>query len=75
MAASASAGFAAGDGRSSLSRRSGALDTVEGSVWSVERQGRVDFIVKYVRPAKVDGSFLPELNGGEACWNWQPATK
>lgn len=62
----------------------GALDRVEGAVWRVERnvlvdpgkggerRRAVDFIVKYVRPDKVDGCFLPELSGGEAVWNWVP---
>lgn len=41
----------------------GALDPVEGAVWQVERQQRlcgdiwweVDFLVKFVRPAKLNG--------------------
>ncbi len=56
----------------------GALDPVEGAVWRVERNalvnpGRsgercpvVDFLAKYVRPDKIDGCYLPELNGGHA---------
>lgn len=52
----------------------GALDPVEGAVWRVERDGRVDFLVKYVRPDKVDGCYLPEISGGEAYWNWKPET-
>ena len=60
----------------------GALDPVEGAVWRVERHelvhpGRggerrpvVDFLAKYVRPDKVDGCYLPEINGGQAHWNW-----
>ena len=47
----------------------GALDAVEGAVWRVERDGRVDFLVKYVRSDKVDGKFLPEVSGEEAVWN------
>jgi hypothetical protein len=50
----------------------GAIDPVEGAVWRVERRGGVDFLGKYVRPEKVDGCFLPENNGGETIWNWQP---
>jgi RNA ligase len=62
----------------------GALDTVEGAVWRVERNelidpGRggdrrwvVDFLVKYVRPDKVDGCYLPGINGNtEMLWNAQ----
>lgn len=43
----------------------GALEPVEGAVWRVERQGKVDFLVKYVRQSKVDGKYLQEdiLNG------------
>ena len=61
----------------------GAIDPVEGAVWRVERdratgkkgeQKRVvDFLVKYVRPDKVDGCFLPEISGQAPIWNWYPA--
>lgn len=47
----------------------GALDPVEGAVWRVEREGRVDFITKYVRHDKEDGKWLPEINGGLPYWN------
>lgn len=50
----------------------GAVDPVEGAVWRVEHKGRVDFLVKYVRPDKVDGCYLPEISGGDPVWNWQP---
>lgn len=61
----------------------GALDPVEGAVWRVERyqqKGRhtgerawaVDFLVKYVRPDKVDGLYLPEISGQPPVWNWRP---
>lgn len=50
----------------------GALDPVEGCVWRVERRGVVDFLAKFVRPDKVDGSYLETLTGGEAVWNWRP---
>jgi hypothetical protein len=62
----------------------GALDTVEGAVWRVERNelidpGRggdrrwvVDYLCKYVRPDKVDGCYLPGINGNtEPLWNAQ----
>lgn len=59
----------------------GAIDPVEGVVWRVERDkptGKkgeklrvVDFLVKYVRPDKEDGIYLPEIGpGGSAVWNW-----
>lgn len=50
----------------------GAIDPVEGVVWRVEREGRVDFLAKYVRTDKQDGAYLPEISGGEAVWNWRP---
>lgn len=50
----------------------GAQDQVEGAVWRVERKGKVDFLVKYVRPEKVDGLYLPEKTGKPAVWNWRP---
>lgn len=60
----------------------GAIDSVEGAVWRVERNkptGKkgekkhvVDFLVKYVRPDKIDGCYLPEQSGKEAVWNWRP---
>ncbi len=50
----------------------GALDPVEGAIWRVEREGKVDFLCKYVRPEKKDGIYLPEINGGETVWNWKP---
>jgi hypothetical protein len=61
----------------------GALDPVEGAVWRVERnelirpngserRWLVDFLVKYVRPDKVDGCYLPEVSGGEPVYNsWE----
>lgn len=54
----------------------GAIDPVEGAVWRVERHSgdtaRVDFLAKYVRADKVDGSLLPENTGRPAVWNWRP---
>lgn len=59
----------------------GALDPVEGAMWRVERneiidprQGGerrwiVDFLAKYVRPDKVDGSYLQSVSGSETVWN------
>lgn len=37
----------------------GATEAVEGAVWRVEREERVDFLAKYVRPDKVDGKYFP----------------
>lgn len=62
----------------------GAIDPVEGAVWRIERNrptGKkgvkiliVDFLVKYVRPNKEDGLYLPEISGKEPVWNWEPET-
>ncbi len=58
----------------------GALDKAEGCVWRVERDAQidknkperqtiVDFLVKYVRPDKVDGCYLPEITRGKPVYN------
>ena len=61
----------------------GASDPAEGVVWRVERNAlvnpgkngarnwTVDFLVKYVRPDKQDGIYLPEISGKEPVWNWR----
>lgn len=61
----------------------GAVEKVEGVVYRVERNklvdrhsGKrkriVDFLVKWVRPEKVDGIYLESVSEGEPVWNWQP---
>lgn len=50
----------------------GSSELIEGAVWRVEREGRVDFLAKYVRPDKVDGKYLPEISGQPAIWHWKP---
>lgn len=55
----------------------GAIDEVEGAVWKVERdvpnkKKVVDFLVKYVRPEKQDGIYLPEVSKKWPVWNWYP---
>ena len=48
----------------------GAVDPVEGFVYRCEREGRVDFLCKWVRPDKIDGKYLPEYNEtGQQFWN------
>lgn len=47
--------------------RHGEIDPVEGAVWRVERNGKFDFIAKWVRPDKVDGKYF-----AEPVWNWRP---
>jgi hypothetical protein len=59
-------GILAGDGFH------GAQEAVEGAVWRVERQGKVDFLAKYVRHDKADGLYLPDVSGQPAIWNWRP---
>ena len=56
---------------------------MEGVVWRVERnelirpggqerRWQVDFLVKYVRPDKIDGSYLSEISGQPPVYNWTP---
>ena len=63
----------------------GAIDVIEGAVWRVERnelinKGKgderrwiVDFLAKYVRPDKQDGTYLPDISGKDEVWNWKPS--
>jgi hypothetical protein len=51
----------------------GAIDPVEGAIWRVERQGKVDFLVKFVHHHKQDGLYLPETYG-QIVWNIEPKT-
>lgn len=44
----------------------GAIDSVEGAVWRVERHNKVDFLAKYVRHDKVDGLYL---SSKKVVWN------
>lgn len=62
----------------------GAIDSVEGAVWRVERYEqknkgvasdrvrKVDYLAKFVRPDKVDGVYLPEISGKDPVYNWRP---
>ena len=49
----------------------GAVDEVEGVIYRVERNDRVDFLTKFVKQSKVDGKYLPENNNGQTIWNWK----
>lgn len=51
------------------------FDPPEGAVWRVERDGEFDFIVKWVRPDKVDGKYLSEFSGAPPIWNWRPSNE
>lgn len=48
----------------------GATDPIEGAVWRVEREGRVDFLAKYVRADKRDGAYLSNITGRPELWNF-----
>jgi len=60
----------------------GAVDPVEGAMWRIERDKAtgvkgekvrvVDYLVKYVRPDKEDGIYLPSVSGNEPIYNWEP---
>lgn len=52
----------------------GAIDPVEGAVWRVEREGRVDFLAKYVRHDKIDGKYFAQITGGAPRWILPPAS-
>ena len=47
----------------------GEIDDTEGVVYRCERDGKVDFVSKFVRQDKDNGKYLPEINGGETIWN------
>lgn len=49
----------------------GALDPAEGAVWRVEREGKVDFLGKWVRGDKEDGKYFNE-DHTKLVWNWRP---
>jgi hypothetical protein len=53
----------------------GAIDAIEGAVWRVERQGKVDFLAKWVDPCKVAGDYFPEVRGGKIIWNTWPGSE
>ena len=42
-----------------------AIEPIEGVVWRVERENKVDFLCKYVRHDKIDGKYL----NGQEVWN------
>lgn len=54
--------------------RHGALDPPEGLVYRIERNGQVVLIAKWVRPDKVDGSYLPENTGRDALYHREPGS-
>jgi hypothetical protein len=49
----------------------GALEAVEGAVWRCEREGKVDFLGKFVRQFKQDGKYFDE-DHTKLVWNWKP---
>lgn len=52
----------------------GSLEPVEGAVWRVEREGKVDFLGKYVRAFKEDGKYFNE-DHSKLIWNWKGEAK
>jgi hypothetical protein len=48
----------------------GSLEPVEGAVWRVEREGKVDILGKYVRSFKEDGKYFNE-DHTKLTWNWR----
>lgn len=48
----------------------GSLEPVEGAVWRCEREGRVDFLGKYVQSFKEDGKYFNE-DYSKLIWNWK----
>ncbi len=42
----------------------------EGLIYRVERNGKVDFLAKYVRQDFVPGRYLSEISGAEEGWNY-----
>ncbi len=53
--------------------RHGAAEPIEGVVYRCEREGRVDFLAKWVRADKEDGKYLGNLRGCEDRWYWRPS--
>jgi hypothetical protein len=47
-----------------------AIDPVEGAVWRCEREGKVDFLAKWVRHDKEDGKYFNE-DHSKLVWNWR----
>lgn len=47
----------------------GAIDEVEGAIWRIERNLKVDFLAKFVHHHKQDGKYFPEMTGLETVWN------
>jgi hypothetical protein len=51
----------------------GSTEAVEGAVWRVEREDRVDFLAKFVRKDKIDGAYLPNIAMRDPIWHWRSA--
>jgi hypothetical protein len=47
-----------------------AIGIPEGLIYRVERNGKLDFIAKYVRADFITGAFLPEISGRPEVWNF-----
>jgi hypothetical protein len=53
----------------SRAARDKTIDPPEGLIYRVERGGQTVLIAKWVRPGKVDGSYLPEATGKDALYH------
>lgn len=51
----------------------GGLDAVEGVVYRMERDGKVEYLAKFVVASKVDGLYLPSISGKDPVWHWRPS--
>lgn len=53
----------------------GATDPAEGLVYRCEREGRADFLAKYVRPGLTPGKYLRDITGHDEVWLWRPSDR
>lgn len=49
-----------------------AIDPPEGLVYRVEREGKVDFLAKWVHGDFVPGKYLESVTEGHSIWQWLP---
>lgn len=48
-------------------------ELTEGVVYRIYRQGKIDFLAKFVRPDFPTGKYLFGVTGHEDVWNWNPS--
>jgi len=49
----------------------GATEETEGAIWRVERNGKVDFLCKYIKSSKIDGKYLEESPFNDVPDEWK----